>query len=81
MPMRNCIRRSSGTSRFRSAMAAWIAMAHSTALTTLGNVGEDAVAGGIDDCPAMRSDQRQHDRLMRLEVADGGVFVRAHQRE
>lgn len=36
-PIRNCIRRSSGTSTFRFAMSSWTAMAHSTAATTEGN--------------------------------------------
>ena len=36
-PIRNGIRRSSGTSTFRFAMSSWTAMAHSTAATTEGN--------------------------------------------
>ncbi|MCH8855519.1 MAG: HlyD family efflux transporter periplasmic adaptor subunit [Proteobacteria bacterium] len=35
--MRKAMRRSSGTSALRSAMPCWMATAHSTALTTLGN--------------------------------------------
>src|SRR5258705_13768123 len=37
MPMRNCIRRDSGTPSLRTAMTVWISTAHSVALITLGN--------------------------------------------
>ena len=45
-----------------------------------GELGEDAVAGRVDDAAAVLGDHRQHDRLMRLEVADGTRLVSAHQR-
>ena len=45
-----------------------------------GELGEDAVAGRVDDAAAVLADHRQDDRLVRLEVADGRVFVSAHER-
>jgi hypothetical protein len=42
-------------------------------------LGEDAVAGGIDDTPAVLRNNREHDRLMALEIADSSFFVGAHE--
>ena len=45
-----------------------------------GELGENAVAGGIDDATAELDDHRQHDRLVRLEVPYGSRLVGTHQR-
>jgi hypothetical protein len=42
-------------------------------------LGEDDVAGGIDDALTMLSDHREHDRLMDLEIGDSAFFVGAHE--
>ena len=68
----------SGTSRFRSAIVRWICTAQSTAWITL-EFREDAVARRVDDPPSESRHKRQHDRLVALEIADGGDFVLAHQ--
>ena len=45
-----------------------------------GELGQDAVAGGIDDTSAEVANHRQDHRLMALEVAHRARFVRTHQR-
>jgi len=42
-------------------------------------LGEDAVAGGVDDATAVLPDHWQHDRLVPLQVAHGAGFVSAHE--
>src|SRR5262249_11382676 len=44
-----------------------------------GELGENAVAGGIDDMPAELRNHRQHGVLMPLEIANSPFLVRAHQ--
>src|SRR4029077_2417079 len=44
-----------------------------------GELGQDAVSGGIDDTSAELADHRQYHRLMALEVAHRARFVGAHQ--
>jgi hypothetical protein len=41
---------------------------------------KNAVAGGIDDVSTVLSDQRQNDRLVRFEVANGCFLVGTHER-
>ena len=43
-------------------------------------LGEDAVAGGIDDESAVCADHRQEHGLVRLEGTHRGIFVGAHER-
>ena len=42
-------------------------------------LGQDAVAGGVDDAAAVAADQRQDHRLVRLEVVDRRGLVLAHE--
>jgi hypothetical protein len=42
--------------------------------------GKKAIAGRVDDAAPELADERQHRRLMPLEVAHGPRIVRAHQR-
>ena len=44
-----------------------------------GEVGNDAVAGSVDDPPAMRRDQSVHDGAVRLEPIQGADLVLPHQ--
>ena len=57
-PMRTSMRWSSGRPAFRSAMPRWMSTAHSTASTTLAELGEKTVAHQLEDCAAMRRDRR-----------------------
>ncbi len=77
--MRNRMRRDSGTSSLRVAMMVWISTAHSVALITLGELGQDSVAGSIDDAAAVAADQRQDHRLMPLEGVDRRGLVLPHE--
>ena len=43
-------------------------------------LGENAVAGGVDDASGELADHRQHDGLVALEVAHRARLVGAHQR-
>ena len=45
-----------------------------------GELGENAVAGGVDDAPPELTDHREHHRLMALEITHRARLVRAHQR-
>jgi hypothetical protein len=44
-----------------------------------GKLGQDTVAGGVDDAPPVPADQRQDHALMGLEVAHGGGLVLVHE--
>ena len=44
-----------------------------------GELGHDAVAGGVDDPPAVAADQRQDRALVGLEGAHGGGLVVVHE--
>jgi hypothetical protein len=44
-----------------------------------GKLGENAVSGGIDNAPGKFADHREHDRLVRFEIAHRARFIRAHQ--
>ena len=44
-----------------------------------GKLSQDAVAGGVNDPPAVPADQRQDHALMRLEVPHGGGLVLVHE--
>ena len=68
--MRKSMRRDSGIPSLRVAMMVWISTAHSVALITLRELGQDAVARGVDDAAAVAAHQRQDHRLVPLEVAD-----------
>ena len=43
-------------------------------------LGEDAIACGVDDAATVTADHRKHDSLMTFQVPDGRLFVRTHQR-
>ena len=58
MPMRSTMRLSSASSALRLNMPRWTATAQATASTTLGELDEQTVAGGLDDAPAMAGDGR-----------------------
>ena len=45
-----------------------------------GELGEDAIAGRVDDAPTELADHRQDDRLVPLEIAYSARLIRAHQR-
>src|SRR5215475_15403344 len=79
IPIRNCIRRGSSTLALRSAIAFWIATAHSTATTTLENSARIPSPAVSMIRPTVLCDHRQDDRLVSLEVAYGGCFVVAHE--
>ena len=44
-----------------------------------GELGHDAIAGGVDDPPSVPADQRQDHALMALEVAHGRGLVLMHE--
>ena len=80
MPMRKAMRRSSGSAASRSATPFWIATAHSTASTALGELDQRAVAHQLDDAAAVLGDQRLDELLaQRLQARDRAGLVGPHE--
>jgi len=58
----------------RSAIVFWMANTFGYVHDT-SELGENAVAGRVDDAPAELTDHRQHGRLMPLEIAYRARFI------
>src|SRR5262245_47888583 len=76
--MRNSMRRLSGTPSLRGHHGLDLDRALGGA-DDAGKLGHDAVAGGVDDPPAVPADQGQDHALVGFEVAHGGGLVLVHE--